>query len=81
MVQTIALLILTLVFPFKGIPRAGAETTAWHTAETQMRQQLHGQVLLHRRQQQQQAEEVCKEARQDQQRYLEQLAWRLDGKD
>jgi hypothetical protein len=56
-----------LIFPFKGIPRAGAETTAWHTAETQVRQQLHGQMLLHRRQQQQQAEEVGEETRQDQQ--------------
>lgn len=52
--------------PFKGIPGPVLKPPR-HTAETQMRQQLHGQVLLHRRQQQQQAEEVCKEARQDQQ--------------
>ena len=52
MVQTIALLILTLEFPFEGLTAAssGAKAAARHPAEAQMRHQLHRQVLLHRRQ-------------------------------
>jgi hypothetical protein len=45
MIQTVALFIFTLVFPFKGIARPGTETTARHPAKAQMRHQLHGQVL------------------------------------
>jgi hypothetical protein len=69
MVQTVALFIFTLEFPFKGLSAAssGAKAAARHPAEAQMRHQLHRQVLLHRRQQQQQAEEVGKEPRQQQQ--------------
>lgn len=53
MVQTVALLIFALEFPFEGLSAAstGAKATARHPAEAQVRHQLHRQMLLHRRQQ------------------------------
>ena len=62
MVQTVALLIFALEFPFEGLSAAssGAKAAARHPAEAQVRHQLHRQMLLHRRQKQQQAEEVGK---------------------
>ncbi len=52
-VQTVALLIFALEFPFEGLSAAstGAKATARHPAEAQVRHQLHLSMLLHRRQQ------------------------------
>ena len=62
--QTLRPFVLTLVFAIESIAaaRARAKTAARHAAKAQVGKQFQRQVFLHRRQQQQQAEEVCEEA-------------------
>jgi amino acid efflux transporter len=51
MIKAVAVIILSLVLTIKSITATGpgAKTATWHTGKTQMRHQLHCQMLLHRR--------------------------------
>src|SRR6478609_276391 len=69
MIQTVALVILTLILPVKrlSVTWASSESTPRHPVKTQMRHQFQRQELLHWREEQQQAEEVGEKPRNNQQ--------------
>ena len=50
MINTVAIVVFALKFAIKGLTAtgSGAKTTARHTRKTQMRQQFHRQMFLHR---------------------------------